>query len=116
MCEEHHDSAEPQAVPLGPSEHDVSRKVREFYEEFRFPTVRPPAQDGLILMRRLDRSMGRSRSNASTMRVLDAGCGKWGINDDEPFRLKNKLSIGLDASFEALRERCTTRNPMKRNS
>jgi SAM-dependent methyltransferase len=75
MCEEHHDSAKLQAVPLGPSEHDVSRKVREFYEKFRFPTVRPPAQDGLILMRRLDRSVGRSRNNASTMRVLDAGCG-----------------------------------------
>jgi SAM-dependent methyltransferase len=37
--------------------------------------------------------------------LLDAGCGKWGITDDELYRLKNKLSIGLDASFDALKSR-----------
>lgn len=37
--------------------------------------------------------------------ILDAGCGKAGINDLEPYRLRNKLCLGLDASFKALQIR-----------
>lgn len=59
------------------SEDCLTRKVREFYERFQFPGVRPLDRDGMILMRRLARTpAGRLREREGMRRwVLDAGCG-----------------------------------------
>jgi len=59
------------------AEDALTRRVREFYEEFHFPGIRPLEQDGLILMRRMMKIVsGRSSSRCPTpLRVLDAGCG-----------------------------------------
>jgi SAM-dependent methyltransferase len=59
------------------AEDALTRSVREFYEEFHFPRIRPLEQDGLILMRRIKRIVSdRSSSrNPKPLRVLDAGCG-----------------------------------------
>lgn len=54
------------------AEHKVTRKVREFYEQFRFPGVRPWDRDGLILMRRIGNSVA---GMVGPIRLLDAGCG-----------------------------------------
>ncbi len=58
-------------------EHCLTRKVREFYERFQFPGVRPLDRDGMILMRRLARTLaGRpGEREGIAWHVLDAGCG-----------------------------------------
>lgn len=53
-------------------EHKTTRKVREFYEQFRFPGVRPWDRDGIILMRRIRNFIS---GGGSPIRALDAGCG-----------------------------------------
>jgi hypothetical protein len=35
------------------NEHETTRKVREFYEQFKFPGIRPWDRDGIILLRRI---------------------------------------------------------------
>lgn len=50
---------------------------RRFYERYPFPGSRPIDQDGLILLRRITRSLTPrlEGSGGSVLRVLDAGCG-----------------------------------------
>ncbi len=58
-------------------EHCLTREVREFYERFQFPGTRPLDRDGMILMRRLARTLAGQPGEGEGMRphVLDAGCG-----------------------------------------
>jgi SAM-dependent methyltransferase len=59
------------------SRQTVTEESKRFYERYPFPGSRPIDQDGLILLRRITRSLTlrlRGRQGA-VLRVLDAGCG-----------------------------------------
>jgi ubiquinone/menaquinone biosynthesis C-methylase UbiE len=55
----------------------VTIAVKNFYERYHFPGIRPTDQDGLILIRRLSRLVAQHRQDhhSKCVRVLDAGCG-----------------------------------------
>lgn len=52
---------------------ELTRRVREFYEQCHFPGDRPLDHDGLVLARWFARSV--AERPARRIRVLDAGCG-----------------------------------------
>lgn len=82
-------------------ERDVTRRVRAFYERYPFPRVRPPEQDGLILMRRLLRPAAQRRGGGP-LRVLDAGCGTANTMLALARRLPDARFLGLDLSDSSL--------------
>jgi 2-polyprenyl-3-methyl-5-hydroxy-6-metoxy-1,4-benzoquinol methylase len=59
------------------SRQTVTEENRRFYERYPFPGSRPIDQDGLILLRRITKSMALRRRGreGAVLRVLDAGCG-----------------------------------------
>ncbi len=83
------------------SENAVTGRVREFYEKFRFPGVRPLDQDGLILMRRLAGSLVGSGAGARR-RVLDAGCGTGNTAISLARRFPDVDFVGVDLSAGSL--------------
>jgi SAM-dependent methyltransferase len=83
------------------SEREVTSRVREFYERYHFPGVRPPEQDGLILMRRLMQAVVRRRDGAP-LRVLDAGCGTGNTMLALARRLPDAQFRGVDLSASSL--------------
>lgn len=80
---------------------DVTRRVRAFYERYHFPGVRPPEQDGLILMRRIQRIAAR-RPEDRPLRVLDAGCGTGNTMLALARRLPDAQFLGVDLSASSL--------------
>jgi SAM-dependent methyltransferase len=82
-------------------ERDVTRQVQAFYEQYHFPGVRPPEQDGLILMRRLLRTVARRREGRP-LRVLDAGCGTGNTMLALARRLSDARFLGVDLSESSL--------------
>jgi SAM-dependent methyltransferase len=65
-------------------ERGVTRRVQAFYEQYHFPGVRPPEQDGLILG------------------VLDAGCGTGNTMLELAGRLSDARFLGVDLSGSSL--------------
>jgi 2-polyprenyl-3-methyl-5-hydroxy-6-metoxy-1,4-benzoquinol methylase len=88
----------------GTDEQDVTRRVREFYEQFHFPGIRPLDQDGLILMRRFARSVKpfRHKQRASPFRVLDAGCGTGNTTISLARQFEEIEFLGVDISEPSL--------------
>ncbi len=86
------------------NEDAVTAKVREFYEQVRFPGVRPPDQDGLILMRRLAKraSPGSESRGPAPTRVLDAGCGTGNTSLSLARRFPGFEFLGVDFSEPSL--------------
>jgi len=84
------------------SESAVTNQVREFYETFCFPGVRPLDQDGLILMRRLDRCLFSSGGERACRRVLDAGCGTGNTTISLARRFPDVDFLGVDLSAGSL--------------
>lgn len=56
------------------SEDIITKKSKQFYENYQFPGNRPVDKDGLILIRRFSHSLNKTKS-IGKIRVLDAGCG-----------------------------------------
>jgi len=83
------------------SEREVTSRVRAFYERYHFPGVRPPEQDGLILMRRLMQTAARRRDGVP-LRVLDAGCGTGNTMLALARRLPDAQFRGIDLSGSSL--------------
>lgn len=86
------------------AEDPVTARVRAFYEHVRFPGVRFPDQDGLILMRRLAERASRDPAARSTgqFRVLDAGCGTGNTGLSLARRFPDIEFVGLDISLPSL--------------
>ena len=85
-------------------EHDVTQRVREFYERFHFPGKRPPDQDGLILIRRFARSLKPfvQKQRTSPIRVLDAGCGTGNTTISLARQFSEVEFLGVDISEPSL--------------
>ena len=83
------------------NEREVTRRVRAFYERYHFPGIRPPEQDGLILMRRLQRTVAQ-RGESRPLRVLDAGCGTANTMLALARRLPGTRFLGVDLSESSL--------------
>ncbi len=82
---------------------DVTGKVRRFYELYQFPSVRPPDQDGLILMRRMTKRLsGRDGGETVRRRVLDAGCGTGNTSVSLAKQHSNVDFLGVDISSPSL--------------
>jgi SAM-dependent methyltransferase len=81
------------------AEHEITRRVREFYEQFRFPGQRPWDRDGLILMRRIGNFV--TTGNAS-IRLLDAGCGTGNTAISLARTFPTVHVLGLDISEPSL--------------
>ncbi len=86
---------------MSDSVREVTSRVRAFYERYHFPGVRPPEQDGLILMRRLMQTVRRRRDGAP-LRVLDAGCGTGNTMLALARRLPDAQFRGIDLSASSL--------------
>ncbi len=86
------------------NEDAVTAKVREFYERVRFPGIRPPDQDGLILMRRLAKraSRGSKGAGSASLRILDAGCGTGNTSLSLARRFPGYEFLGVDFSEPSL--------------
>jgi len=83
-------------------EHEVTKKVREFYERFHFPGVRPADKDGLILMRRMVKYVFKRSPQRTKMRVLDAGCGTGNTVISLARRFGDVDFLGIDISEPSL--------------
>ena len=81
------------------AEHNVTRRVREFYEQFRFPGQRPWDRDGLILMRRIQNFVTGS---TALIRILDAGCGTGNTAISLSRNFPTVHVLGLDISEPSL--------------
>jgi len=85
-------------------EDGVTRKVREFYERYHFPGVRPMDMDGLILMRRMMTFISNRSHPGAKIRVLDAGCGTGNTVLSLARRFGNVDFLGIDISAPSLSE------------
>ena len=87
-----------------PGDDPVTTTVRMFYERHRFPGVRPPDQDGLILMRRLAERASRDPAflEPERVRILDAGCGTGNTTLSLARRFPAVEFTGLDMSSPSL--------------
>lgn len=79
----------------------ITETVRAFYEDVRFPGVRPLDRDGLIIMRRL---VKRAASAGKGLRVLDAGCGTGNTLVSLARTLPEAEFVGVDLSEGSLSE------------
>ena len=93
----------PEGLDL-PGDDPVTTTVRKFYERYRFPGVRPPDQDGLILMRRLAERASRDPAfrEPGRVRILDAGCGTGNTTLSLARRFPAVEFTGLDMSSPSL--------------
>jgi 2-polyprenyl-3-methyl-5-hydroxy-6-metoxy-1,4-benzoquinol methylase len=82
----------------------VTEESKRFYERYPFPGSRPIDQDGLILLRRITRSMTprlRGRRGA-VLRVLDAGCGTGNTSVALARQFPLMDILGIDQSVASL--------------
>lgn len=94
-------------------EKEITRRVKKFYEQFRFPSVRPPDQDGLILLRRFSKAAAQSQEKDVQTRVLDAGCGTGNTTISLARQFKDIEFLGVDISAPSL---STARHEARRES
>jgi SAM-dependent methyltransferase len=81
------------------AEHEITRRVREFYEQFQFPGRRPWDRDGLILMRRIGNFV---TAGTASIRLLDAGCGTGNTAISLARTFPTVQVLGLDISEPSL--------------
>lgn len=95
-------------------EQTVTEKSKEFYELYQFPGTRPIDQDGLILLRRITKSMEDrlTERNRGVLRVLDAGCGTGNTSIALARRFPSVEFLGIDQSEASLEKaRSAARTP-----
>lgn len=85
-------------------EQSVTEKSKQFYELYQFPGTRPIDQDGLILLRRITRSMEArlTEKHRGVLRVLDAGCGTGNTSIALAHRFPSVEFLGIDQSERSL--------------
>ncbi|MFC1628485.1 class I SAM-dependent methyltransferase [Gemmatimonadota bacterium] len=81
-----------------------TRQVKEFYERYHFPGIRPLEQDGLILNRRMMQKAAERTSvgRDEPMRVLDGGCGTGNTLISLARHIPEATFLGLDISRPSL--------------
>ena len=86
------------------SRQTVTERSRSFYERYPFPGTRPIDQDGLILLRRLTRSVGARLEGrrARALRILDAGCGTGNTSVALARQFPSVELVGIDQSVASL--------------
>lgn len=86
------------------SDAEITRKSREFYEQFQFPGSRPIDHDGLVLLRRFTRSIQQRSALIPDrmLRVLDAGCGTGNTSVSLARQFPQVVFFGIDQSQTSL--------------
>ena len=57
MFKKFNQKSDPMKFKSGESHRQITEEIKNFYEQFHFPGIRPPDQDGLILMRRFSKEV-----------------------------------------------------------
>jgi len=88
------------------SESVITRKSRKFYEQYQFPGNRPLDKDGLIFMKRFSNSVANhfSKTNGTTLNVLDAGCGTGNTSVSLAKQFKDVKFYAVDNSSNSLKK------------
>ena len=86
------------------SRQTVTEESTRFYERYPFPGSRPIDQDGLILLRRITKSVALRRRGrqGAVLRVLDAGCGTGNTSVALARQLPCVDVLGVDQSAASL--------------
>lgn len=86
------------------SEAEITRRSREFYEQFQFPGSRPIDHDGLVFLRRFTRSIQQRLALIPyrMLRVLDAGCGTGNTSVSLARQFPRVAFFGIDQSRTSL--------------
>lgn len=84
------------------SEKNITKKSKQFYEQYQFPGNRPIDHDGLVFMRRFIKSVEKISHTKNKMCVLDAGCGTGNTSISLAAKYKEIEFLGVDNSSSSL--------------
>lgn len=84
------------------SEKNITKKSKQFYEQYQFPGNRPIDHDGLVFMRRFIKSVEKISRTKNKMCVLDAGCGTGNTSISLAAKYKEIEFLGVDNSSSSL--------------
>jgi SAM-dependent methyltransferase len=80
----------------------VTEKSKKFYEKYQFPGNRPLDRDGIIFLRRFNKSVERFQKKKTKLYILDAGCGTGNTIISLAEYFKKIKFIGIDNSKASL--------------
>ena len=83
-------------------ENNITREVKQFYEQIQFPGHRPMEQDSLIFLRRFSKLIDRLTKEKSSVTILDAGCGTGNTSLELASLFKNIQFVGIDISCTSI--------------